>query len=158
MEGLLDFLLGIKPTQWAGGGARRLEWLEMPKHDKLFLLLLVAAAATFGVMHLYRRENRNLSFPIRAMFATLRLLVLAGIVAILLEPVVVFTKTEYVPSTILVLRDASDSMSLKDAYASEPYAQRMSQVLSLPGGVKELRDSPRDKLVDRVLAGGLAKQ
>ena len=52
--------------------------------------------------------------PVEGQLATVALV---GVVIMLLEPVVVFTKTEYVPSTILVLRDGSESMDLKDAYA-----------------------------------------
>ena len=76
------------------------------------------AAAIWGVMYLYRREGRSLGFPIRVMLSTLRMIALLGVVIMLLEPVVVFTKTEHVPSTILILRDHSESMDLKDAYAS----------------------------------------
>src|SRR5689334_13344376 len=112
MNRLLDHLLGIKPSQWAAGGSRHLEWLEMPKHDKLFLLILVAAFCTYGVFWLYRREGRSLSLPIRVMFVTLRMIALLGVVVMLLEPVMVFEKSEFVPSTILVLRDQSESMDL----------------------------------------------
>jgi hypothetical protein len=156
MEKLIDHLLGLKPTPWADGGARHLEWLNLPRHDTLLLLILASVAASVGVLYLYRREGRNLTLPIRVMFATLRMIVLLGVVAMLLEPVVVFTKTEHVPSTILVLRDQSESMDLKDAYASEPYAQRMADALHLTG-TKELRDTPRSKLIDRLLSTGLAK-
>lgn len=157
MDRWIDILLGIKPSPWTEGGARHLEWLEMPKHDKLFLLLLGISAAVWGVLYLYRREGRGLSLPIRACLSALRMVALVGVVIMLLEPVVVFTKTEHVPSTILVLRDQSESMDLKDAYASQAYADRLVQALRITGGAKELRDTTRGQLIDRVLAGGLAK-
>src|SRR3954465_15805254 len=100
MNQLLDHLLGIKPSQWAAGGSRHLEWLEMPKHDKLFVLILAAAFATYGVYWLYRREGRGLSRPIRVMFVVLRMVAILGVVVMLLEPVVVFEKSEFVPSTL----------------------------------------------------------
>lgn len=158
MQRLLDFFLGIKPSQWAEGGTRRLEWLEMPKHDKLFLLLLAVAFAGYGVLWLYRKEGRGLSLPIRVMFGVLRMIALLGVVVMLLEPVVVFEKTESVPSTILVMRDQSESMDLRDAFASQPYAERLAQVLQLPGGANELREKTRAQLVDRALGGDLTKQ
>jgi hypothetical protein len=157
MQRWLDILLGLKPSQWAGGGERHLEWLEMPRHDRLFLLILAFAAAVWGVMYLYRKEGRGLSLLTRGSLSLLRMIALVGVVVMLLEPVVVFTKTEYVPSTILVLRDGSESMELKDAYASEAYAQALAQALKLSGGAKELRDTPRGQLVDRVMQGGLRK-
>jgi hypothetical protein len=158
MHRVIDILLGLKPSPWAQGGDRHLEWLEMPRHDRLFLLILAAAAVVWGVMYLYRKEGRGLDLLVRASLSALRLVAIAGVVIMLLEPVVVFTKTEYVPSTILVLRDGSESMDLKDAYASDPYAQALAQSLKLEGGAKELRDTPRAKLIDRALNSGLSKQ
>src|SRR4051812_10824243 len=134
MNQLLDHLLGIKPSQWAAGGTRRLEWLEMPKHHRLFLLLLAVLLATYGLLWPYPQERRNLGLPLRIMFATLRMVALLGVVVMLLEPVVVFEKSEFVPSTILVLRDQSESMDLRDAFASQAYADRLAQSLALPGG------------------------
>jgi hypothetical protein len=158
MQKLIDILLGIKPSPWAQGGQRHLEWLEMPKHDKLFLLLLISAAVVWAVMYLYRKEGRGLSLAIRASLSALRLVALAGVVIMLLEPVIVFTKTEYVPSTILVLRDASESMDLKDAYATQAHADRTAQDLHLAGGAKQLRDTPRAQLIDLALKNGLSKE
>ena len=157
MNRFLDFILGIKPSPWTEGGARHFEWLEMPKNDKLFLLLLGTAAVVWGVLYLYRREGRSLGLPIRISLSLLRLTALLGVVIMLLEPVVVFTKVEHVPSTILVLRDQSESMDLKDAYAGKIYGERLAQALNLAGGVKELRDTTRGQLIDRVLGAGLMK-
>ena len=157
MNSLLDRLLGLKPAQWAGGGTRRLEWLQMPRHDLLLLLLLSAAATAWGVMYLYRREKRNLTLPMRITFSALRLITIGGVVVMLLEPVVVFTKTDQIPSTILVLRDRSDSMTFQDAYANQAFADRLISALGL-SGIKELRSSTRQQLIDRVFAGGLVKK
>jgi hypothetical protein len=157
MHALLDKLLGLNPAQWAGGGTRRLEWLQMPGHDLLFLILLGVVAGAWGVTYLYRLEKRNLSRRMRIFFSCLRMLVLGGVVVMLLEPVIVFTRTDYTPSTILVLRDRSDSMGLKDAYANQSFASRIVSALNLKG-VKELRDSTRQDLIDRILSGGLVKQ
>ena len=158
MERLLNIFLGLKPSPWTEGGGRHLEWLSMPKHDRLFLLLLGVAAAVWGVLSLYRREGRSLNLPTRLSLSALRMAALLGVVVMLLEPVVVFTKTEQAPSTILVLRDQSESMDLRDAYANQNYADRLAQSLRLTGGAKELRDTPRGVLIDRALAGGLTEQ
>ncbi len=157
MNRIIDILLGLKPSPWTEGGARHLEWLEMPKHDRLFLLCLGVAAAAWGILYLYRREGRGMNLLTRLSLSALRMVALAGVVVMLLEPVVVFTKTEQVPSTILVLRDRSESMDLKDAYASQNYADRLAQAMHLTGGVKELRDTSRSQLIDRVLNSGLSK-
>ena len=157
MTDFLNTLLGLNPSPWTEGGARHLEWLEMPKHDKLFLLGLGITAAVWGILYLYRREGRSLNRLTRIFISALRMIALGGVVIMLLEPVIVFTKTEQVPSTILVLRDQSESMDLKDAYASQTYADRLAQSLHLEGGVRQLRDTPRNQLIDRALNSGLTK-
>jgi hypothetical protein len=157
MNRFADMLLGLKPTPWTEGGARHLEWLEMPKHDKLLLLMLGIAAAVWGVLYLYRREGRNLHLAIRVSLSALRMTALIGVIVMLLEPVVVFTKTEQVASTILVIRDNSESMDLKDAYANAAYADRVAKALSVNGGAKELRDTTRSQLIDRALGQGILK-
>ena len=75
MRRLLEIFLGIKPAPWAEGGSWRLEWLSMPKHDKLLMLIVLAAAATWGVMYLYRREGRSLSLTTRIGLSALRMIV-----------------------------------------------------------------------------------
>ena len=46
MRRLLEIFLGIKPAPWAEGGSWRLEWLSMPKHDKLLVLQATHSGVT----------------------------------------------------------------------------------------------------------------
>ncbi len=141
-------------------GARRawhLEWLSLPKHDKLFLLIVLILFAGYGVLWLYRREGRNLSFPVRAGLGALRMIVLLGIVAMIMEPILVISKTEFVPSNLVVLTDRSESMDLKDAYVDQKQADRLVQSLKLKN-TGELRSDSRLALAQRGFATGLTEQ
>ena len=158
MKKLLDFLLGIRPAPWAQDGERRLEWLSWPRHDLALLMLLGIAAAAAGVWWLYRREGRELKAPIRGFLVALRLVVLLGVLAMLLEPAVVIRKTEFTPSNLLVLLDDSTSMDFRDAYADASHGAAVADALKLSGGVKELRRQSRLELARRALSGGLTER
>jgi hypothetical protein len=157
MRKLVQWLFGIKPAPWTEGGGWRLEWLSMPKHDLALLVIVAIALAMWGVLWLYRKEGRNLTRPIRLMMGGLRMLVLLGVLAMLLEPVVVFSKTEYVQSNVLVLLDKSQSMDLRDAYVDDGKARRTVEALKLEG-LKDLRERSRLSLAQRVMEGALTKK
>jgi hypothetical protein len=157
MKKFWEILFGIKPAPWAEGGSWRLEWLAMPKHDKLFLLIVVIAFAGFGVLWLYRKEGRNLSLPVRVGLGALRMVVLLGIVAMLLEPVLIISKKEFVPSNLVVLMDRSESMDLKDAYIDQNRANKLVETLKLSNAT-ELRDKSRLGLAQRAFEVGLNEQ
>src|SRR4051794_18203984 len=154
MNRLFHILLGIKPAPWAEGGSWRIEWLAMPRHDRLFLLVVVVLLGAWGVLYLYRREGRNLRFPVRLGLSALRWVVLLGVVAMLLEPVIVFTKKEFVPSNLLVLTDQSESMELRDAFIDSARATKLVEALKL-GSPNELRERSRAALAQRALETGL---
>src|SRR5207248_4178748 len=118
----------------------------------------LAAAATWGVMYLYRREGRNLSLTTRVGLGALRMIVLLGVLAMLLEPILVISKKEFVPSNLVVLVDRSESMDLKDAYVDQTRGTRFADTLKLPNGLNELRDKSRAALAQRALDIGLKEQ
>src|SRR3954469_5909518 len=155
MRRLIQILLGVDPPPWAEGGGWRLEWLAWPRGDWTLAILFFIAAATWGVLWLYRREGRNLLLPVRVMLATLRMVALLGVGVMLLEPVIVFTKQEWVPSNVLVLLDRSESMDLRDAFVEQPRAERTAAALRLDGGADELRRQTRVSLAEKALANGL---
>src|SRR5436190_5094488 len=157
MHRLLEILFGIKPAPWTEGGSWRLEWLALPRHDRMLMMLVGIGLSIWLVMFLYRREGRNLSFGMRAGLTALRMTVLVGVLAMLLEPVMVFSKKEMVPSNLLVLTDRSESMELRDAYVDKARAAKLTELLKLPD-VNALRDSTRLALAQRALDNGLRDQ
>jgi Protein of unknown function (DUF1194) len=154
---LIEILFGIKPAPWTQGGSWRLEWLSLPHHDRMLMLLVCIGVAIWGVSHLYKREGRSLNLPTRLGLTALRMIVLFGVLAMLLEPVMVFSKQEMVPSNLLVLTDRSESMELRDAYVDASRAGKLAQLLKLPN-VSALRDSTRSSLAQRALDNGLTDQ
>ncbi len=155
MRKLIELLLGIDPAPWADGGGWRLQWLALPRHGWALVLLLALAAGAWGVLYLYRREGRNLATPPRLMLASLRMIVLLGALAMLLEPVLVFSKEEFVPSTLLVLSDRSQSMDLQDAYVDPDRAAALAAALKL-AGPDDLRALTRAQLAARLMDTTLA--
>ena len=154
MRKLLELLLGIDPAPWADGGDWHVRFLAFPKGGAALALLVALPLAAWGVLYLYRREGRSLALPVRVMLGTLRMIVLVGVLAMLLEPVLVFTKQEFVPSNLLVLTDRSSSMDLRDAYADPATATRLSQALGV-AGPDALREKSRGELSALLLDAGL---
>ncbi len=154
MRWLLEHLLRIQ-TDSAANSRWRLELLSLPRHDSALLAGAVALLGIFMVWLLYRREGKTIRTLTRYVLLSLRLIVLASVVFMLLEPVIVFTRVDHVPSNLLVLRDASESSDLRDAYADAAQADRLAAALNLSGKTKELRERTRRQLADRALEGGL---
>ena len=150
---LFQFLFNVHRAAWAAGGSRRVDWLSMPKRDA-GLVAAVAAVAVVGLVYLvYRRDGRGVHPAVRWTLFGLRLVVLAAAVVMLLEPVLVFSQTEHVPSTLIVLTDASDSMGLHDAFADTARATAIARDLHLGGGADAVRRATRGELAERAVAG-----
>jgi hypothetical protein len=80
------------------------------------------------------------------------------VVVMLLEPVLVFVRKEMIQSNLLVLKDASDSLELRDAYADGAQADQVAGALGLAWKANELRQQKRSQLGERVLNRGLLEK
>src|SRR3954454_20487215 len=155
MDQLVRLLFGVKPSRWAEGGRWHLEFLALPRHDMALAAVAAALVGAWGVWYLYRREGRGIRLPTRLAPGGLRLVVLGIVVAMLLEPALVFTRREMIPSHLIVLKDASESVELRDAYADAAQADRIAAAMGLAGRANDLRQLTRAHLADRVLKAGL---
>ena len=126
-------------------------WLNVPQHEAVLALMLGVVAAAAVILYLYRREGKMLSRFARLTLASLRFLTLAGVLAMLLEPAIIFTKRETIPSRLLVLVDDSESMDFKDAYVDPKQAKGIVDALQLKS-TDDLREQTRLKLAERTLA------
>ena len=156
MHRFIQFMFNIRPSAWTQGGQWRLDWLAMPKHDMALLLAACVVLVAFFVAAVYRREGAAMHPLSRWSLIGLRLLVLTGVLVMLLEPVLVFRKSEEVPSNLLILSDVSGSMDLQDAYTDAPQAAAITAALKLTGD--QLQQKSRRQLVDLALNPSLLKQ
>jgi hypothetical protein len=152
----LEWLLSIKSSPDWEGGEWSLQFQSMPQGLWGTAALAAAAAVAAGIWTLYRLEGRELRLLSRLLLASLRLAVLVAVTFMLLELVLVITKREQVPSHLLVLIDASQSMSVADPYPSDAQAAAVAQGLGLletdgRPSLAAVRQQPRFDLAARAL-------
>src|ERR1700743_1208710 len=157
MQTLIKYFFNVDPAPWTHGGSMRLDWLNLPQHGYALAVIVAALLAAAGILYLYKREGKTLSLPVRTTLASLRFLALLGVLAMLLEPAIVFVKREMMPSRLLVLMDTSESMDLQDAYADAGQGGRIAAALQLKS-LEDLRDQKRLALAARALDHNLARK
>ncbi len=155
MNHLLQFMFNVHRAAWAEGGQWRLQWLSMPHSDLALVVCGLVAVGAWVVTFIYRREAKSLHLLSRWSLIGLRLLVLLGVLAMLLEPVLVFSKTDYVASNLIVLSDVSGSMDLRDAYVDPQHSAEIAAALKLPRGASELQQQSRHALAELALSRGV---
>ncbi len=151
-------LLGIERSSpgVVPGGRARLELAALPKGTGAIAVILGSVLLVVLLWALYRLEKRGLSRAVRALLVGFRMLTLLTVAIMLLEPVLVSSLRETVPSHLLVVADDSESMKFSDPYTDSSRAAEIAASLKLgsEGGkapVDRLRETPRLELVKNVL-------
>lgn len=157
MQRWSEILFGIEPTTWAEGGRWSLDWLALPRGDRMLLVLAALLGIVVGLWWLYRREAPQVSAGRRALLMGLRLAAVALAACMLFEPIIVLSREEFIPSQVLVLVDDSESMSLRDAWRDESVAQRVVESFKLDKGIEGLRSQRRLDLVQKLLTPDFVK-
>ena len=164
MSSFWQWLLGLRRSsgEVALGGNTRLELTAMPAGSAWLVLVLAAVAFAYMLWRLYRRERRELSRGRRALLVGLRMLVLGALAAMLVEPVLVTSRTETIRSHLPIIVDDSESMRFSDPYTDESRAALVAAALRLRSEgkrspVERLRESPRLDLAKASLSPNLAK-
>jgi len=161
MSRLWELLLGIHRSPGAvPGGTSRLELTALPQGTTAVALVLGSVALLAVLWRLYRWERRDLSRTKRALLVGLRVLTLLALAAMLVEPVLISTQRETVPSHLALILDDSESMKFSDPYTDASRAVAIAAGLRLEsaGGrspVDRLRETPRLSLVKSVLRPNL---
>jgi hypothetical protein len=152
MTELVRWLLGLRHApEWADQGARYgVQFHSLPQGLWAVALVLGAIACIVVVYYLYRSEATTAGRSIRLLLVGVRTAVLACVAVMLLELVLVVTKSERVPSHLVVLVDTSESMGLNDPYADASGPTQMAARLGVEG-VEALRKVPRLELARRAL-------
>ena len=110
----------------------------------------------FLLWWLYRREGRDLRGRSGRLWSRLRMLTLAALAAMLVEPVLISTRRETVRSHLADVLDDSESMKFSDPYTDDSQGgrdRRDAEARSAGGRspVDRLRETPRLELVKSVL-------
>jgi hypothetical protein len=162
MNRFLQMLLGIEQSSPGveTGGDSRLELASLPRGAGAIALILAAVLVVALLAWLYRKEGRNLSRAKRAALVGLRVLTLLTVAIMLLEPVLVSTRRETVPSQLPIIVDDSESMRFSDPYTDNSRAVEIAASLKLKSEngkapVDRLRETPRLGLVQTVLGAQL---
>jgi hypothetical protein len=161
MNRFWQMLLGIERSPGAvARGDTRLELAAMPKGPGALVLILGALILLALLWRLYRWERRELSRTKRGILVGLRGLTLLAVSIMLLEPVLVSSQRETVPSHLVMVLDDSESMKYSDPYTDDSRAVALAADLKLEsqGGrspVQRLRETPRLDLVKTVLRPNL---
>ncbi len=157
MNRFWQILLGIERSPGAvGGGDTRLEFVAMPKGPGALVLILGSVALVALLWWLYQWERRDLSRPRRWLLVGLRGLTLLTVAVMLLEPVLISSLRETVPSHLVLVLDDSESMKFSDPYTDDTKAVALAADMKLEtqGGrspVQRLRETPRLDLVKTML-------
>ncbi len=117
MEQILRWLAGMGSDPLPAGESLRFEFLSLPKGGLGLAAVVGFLAIAIGTFLIYRRDAARLSLGQRATLAVLRLLALASVAFLLLEPSLVKVRKVVRPGEVLVFVDASQSMSHRDSYA-----------------------------------------
>jgi hypothetical protein len=131
---------------------------NLPQSGWLILAIVALLALLAGVVFLYLRESKTCPRPVRLLLGGLRCAVLLVLALILIEPVLIYTQTRTREATVVVARDASQSMQWRDRYLDEQAAGSVAAIMGRP--TEELTDRTRSDrptradVLNQVLAAG----
>ena len=125
MNRIWQMLLGIEPSSpgAVSGGDSRLEFAACREGPAPSSLIVGGDRCSLSLLwRLYRWERRDLSRPKRALLVGLRMLTLLAVAVMLVEPVLVSTQRETIPSHLAIVLDDSESMKFSDPYTDDSRA------------------------------------
>jgi hypothetical protein len=116
----------------------------------LFLAVVAAFAVVWFTFRLYRREGRAPTLT-KMTLAFVRTLVIALVLVMLLEPALVVSRYRVTLSPVIVLADASESITLDDLYNDMKDAQSVATATGKPVGSIQNRRVARQTILNDVL-------
>lgn len=158
MKRVWEILFGLNSSSWTEGGSWSLDWISLPAGDRMLLLLTVIVIFGGGLALVYRWDARQTSRFARWSLLVTRVILLLLAVAMLLEPVLVLSKEEKLPSHLIVMVDNSPSMELRDAWKDEAVGEQVATTFGMTGGVAALREKTRLDLARAALAPEMLAQ
>lgn len=144
-------LFGIQTSSWTEGGHWSAQWVGLPSGDRMLFLVLGVVVLVIGGWWLYQRDASQIPLLRRCLLYGIRISLVLLVIAMLLEPILVLSKEEKIPSHLLVLLDTSQSMSLNDAWQDEERAMEVSRSLGMSADVDSLRRMNRLQLAHKLV-------
>jgi uncharacterized membrane protein len=130
-----------------------MQWTNLPASWGVFVLIAVVAAVLWGVYAIYRREIDTCPAWAKLLLATLRAGVVLLLVCIFLGPALSYLQFRTIQPTIVVLRDASQSMNSADEYEDEAAAKSAAAVLAASPAQLRTDRPTRTAIVNQLLSG-----
>lgn len=121
--------LGCDLADSSSGARAELLWANLPSSWGVFVLLAVVAASLYAVFALYRREMESCPLWAKSVLATLRAGVVLLLVCIFLGPAIVYLQNRTIQPTVVLARDASQSMNTADSYSDPAAAKSVAAAL-----------------------------
>ena len=150
MNDALNWLLGLEPVEWAQNSEKSIKWDRLPSDgDSIFMILIGALLVVALFWWLYRKEGTKISLRARYTLFSLRVLLAAIVLVMLLEPVLVFSREEKIPSDLIVLVDTSQSMGLTDNWRGDSMAGDIAEAMGIEN-VEKLGETTRIQLVEKL--------
>lgn len=149
---LLEWL-GYDFSRIPPGAKTELIWSNLPASWGVFVLIAVVAATIYGVFWLYRRELDTCPRWAKRLLAGLRCGVLLLLTLIFLGPALVSLTTVTIAPTLIVARDASQSMNTADRYDDSTVASRVAAATGQSADAIRRERPTRAALVNRALRG-----
>jgi len=147
----LLWLLGYDDLRQAPPGSKVVpELTNFPTSWGVFVLIAVVAAVLWGVFWLYRREIDTCPVWVKMLLAGLRTGVVVLLTCIFLGPALVYHQYRTVHPTLIVARDASQSMNTADGYDDAAAAKAAAGVLGMTPEQLKGQKPTRVALVNRL--------
>jgi len=156
LRSVLQFFAGDRGTVSADAQPE-LSWTNLPTSWGVFVLLALVAFGLYGVFWLYRREIDSCPRWAKLLLGCLRAGVLLLLVLVYLNPAIVYLRQRTNLPTLVVARDASQSMNTADRYSDEEPASAAAKALGRSAEeVRSLRPT-RVQLVNEALSSENAR-
>jgi hypothetical protein len=127
-------------------------WTNLPASWGVFVLIAIVAAVLYAVFSLYRRELESCPPWAKMVLASLRAGIVLLLALIFLGPALVYLQHRTIQPTIVLARDASQSMNTADRYADEAAAKMAAAALHKTESELTAERPTRAAVVDKLLA------
>lgn len=135
LRALIRVVLGTFAFAALAGALRATPGLSLATNWPLWVPALLAAGGSELALALYAAERRTISPRAGRVLATLRILVILGVVGLMLRPVLNLEWEQTVRRQVAVLVDDSDSMRIMDTDMAPARQLRLAEVLPPDGEV-----------------------